>query len=321
MKLLVNVIHAALLAGGVLVTTLLASCGGGQQVQAFAPGRLLVFGDETSVIEDVNNDAEGRKYTVNALKTDNVTLDCTSNPIWIQHLSLSFSLVLPQCNPTAVADPASRIYAHAGDKVADVAAQIDSHLQVDTFLDTDLVTVLAGANDILEQYVLYDGSNADPLKAAVQAAGTALAAQVNRIALAGGKVLVSTVPDLGLSPFAIAEDSTNAGRSALLTALTAAFNERLRANIKNNGHLIGLLLADETVQALVKSPSVYGLINVTTAECDPALAPSVELCTTLTLVTDGTATNYLWADDRHLSPAGHKFLGQAAVSRATRNPF
>jgi lysophospholipase L1-like esterase len=321
MKLLENVIRASLLAGGMLVSALLVSCGGGDLVEKFAPTRLLVFGDETSVIEDDNNDANGRKYTVNALATDNVTLDCSSNPIWIQYVSASFSLVLPECNPTGVADPKSRIYANAGDNVADVTAQIDSHLLADTFSGTDLVTVLAGANDILEQYALYDGSNAATLTAAVEAAGKALAAQVNRIAAAGGKVLVATVPDLGLSAFAITENTANAGRAALLSGLTSAFNVQVRAGIVNNGRKIGLLLADEQVQLLSKFPGTYGLVNVTTAVCDPAKAASVQVCTSQTLVTDGSAATFLWADGTHLSPGGHKSLGQAAASRATNNPF
>jgi len=322
MKLLVNVIRAALLTGAVLASTLLVSCGGGDRVEEFAPTRLLVFGDETSVIEDVNNDANGRKYTVNALKTDNVTLDCAANPIWIQYLSGTFGLTLAECNPTAVPDPKSRIYAHAGDTVADVTAQIDAHLPApDTFSGTDLVTLLAGAHDILAQYALYDGSNEDVLTAAVQAAGQVLAGQVNRIAEAGGKVLVSTVPDLGLSPFAIAEDTANAGRAALLSRLTQAFNVELRAKIINNGRKIGLLVADELVQQLAKFPTFYGLVNVTTPVCDPAKAASVEACTTQTLVTDGNAATYLWADGTHLSLGGHNSLGQSAATRAVNNPF
>ena len=45
--------------------TLLASCGGGTQLVPFDAQRVLVFGDETSVITAV-----GKKYTVNALLAD-----------------------------------------------------------------------------------------------------------------------------------------------------------------------------------------------------------------------------------------------------------
>lgn len=322
MKLLENVkrIGRRAAAAG-FAAALLASCGGGDRVEDFEPTRLLVFGDETSVIDDSVTGANGRKYTVNALAADNTTLDCAANRIWIQYLASSFGLVLPQCNPSASPDPKSRIYAQAGDTVADVVAQIDTHLLTDTFVGTDLVTVLVGANDILAQYALYDGSNEAAVTLVLQAAGSALAGQVNRIANAGGKVLIATVTDLGLTPFAIAEDSTNAGRAALLSRLTLAFNERVRAGIENNGRKIGLLLADEQVQTLVKFPSNHGLANVTVGVCDPAKAATLELCTTQTLVTDGNANTYLWADATHLSPRGHTSLGQAAVTRATNNPF
>jgi outer membrane lipase/esterase len=321
MKLLVNVIRVGLRAAGVLGAALLVSCGGGDRVEDFKPTRLLVFGDETSVIDDSASEGKGRKYTVNALEADNVTLLCESNAIWIQYLVAAFTLPLRECNPGAVSDPKSRIYAEAGDKVADVVAQVDTHLLADTFSGTDLVTVLAGANDILEQYALYDGTNEALLTQTVQAAGSALAGQVNRIANAGGKVLIATVPDMGLTPFAVTENLANAGRAELLTRLTAAFNERVRAGIQNDGRKIGLLLVDEQVQTLVKFPSLYSLANVTTAVCDPVKAPTVDQCTQQTLVTDGSSSTYLWADATHLSPAGHRSVGQAATTRATNNPF
>ena len=34
-----------------------------------------------------------------------------------------------------------------------------------------------------------------------------------------------------------------------------------------------------------------------------------------------TGTNYLWADDRRVSPQAHTYIGTQAVSRAQNNPF
>lgn len=321
MNLLSPLIRTTSLAVALFASALLASCGGGDRVATFSPSRLLVFGDENSVIDDVNDDANGRKYTINALKTDNVALDCASNAIWTQYLVATYSqLVLKECNPTT-ADAKSLTYAEVGGTVADVVAQIDSHLLADTFTGTDLVTVLAGQNDILAQYALYDGSNEDTLLAALASAGTALAAQVNRVANAGGKVLIATVPDLGLSPFAVTEEASNAGRAALLTKLTDEFNVALRSNIINDGRMIGLVNGYDITQTLFKFPSIYGLTNVTAAACDITKAAAVELCTTQTLVTGATSSTYLWADATHLSPAGQRRLGEAAVGRATNNPF
>jgi outer membrane lipase/esterase len=321
MNLLANLDRATRLALGALTLSLVAACGGGSRVEPFSPTRMLSFGDESSVVLDSNNDANGRKYTINALKADNVTLDCSANAIWVQYVAATFSFALPQCNPNGVANPASRIYAAAGAKAADLGVQVDTHLLSDTFFGTDVVTVLVGANDVLAQYAQYDGSNEAALTAALQAAGNAAAAQVNRIATLGGKVIVATAPDMGLTPFAIAEENASAGRAALLTRLTAAFNDALRGTIINDGRMIGLVLADEVIQTAVKFPSLYSMVNLTAVACDTTKAATVLDCSSQTLVTDAAAGTWLWADATHLSPAGHRFIGQLAQTRAVNNPF
>ena len=315
----------AALCVGLLASAMLASCGGGTQVERFAPTRVVAFGDESSVIN-----VDGSKWTVNGVVDATASppgaIDCKTNPIWVQYLAVAYGLVFPQCNPDAVVAPVSRIYAAPNAKVADIAAQIDLSIAASAFAAKDLVTVLAGANDILAEYAKFPGVDAATLQANLFGAGGALAVQVNRIADAGGKVLISTVPDMGLTPYAIAEHAANTDtdRAALLTSLTERFNAGLRTKIENDGRKIGLLLTDELVQAIVKSPSASGgFVNVTSAACSVAL-PS---CTTLTLVTDPITTllasgdTWLWADDRHLSAGGQKGLGGLAATRAVSNPF
>jgi len=323
MKLLVNGPRRAVLVLLLGSAALLASCGGGTQVEPFQPTRVLAFGDENSVIT-----AQGRKYTVNGLKTDAngvKTVDCDINALWVQRLASGFGLLFPDCNPNAVADLRSRIYAQAGTKVADLAAQVDQHLATDTFSGKDLVTLLTGQNDVLDQYAQYPGVPKAQLLSNVYEAGLALARQVSRIADAGGKVLVSTVPDLAYSPFAIAEntDTGDSTRGALLGELVAKFNEGLRVGIaKESGEEVAIMLTDELVQAMAKFPVSYGaMTNVIAAVCDKALAATVDLCTTDTLVIGGEALKYLWADDRHLSPNGHLYLGNLAATRSRANPF
>ena len=301
----------------------LASCGGGQQVVKFAPTRLIAFGDEASVIEDINNNANGRKHTVNALKADLVTLDCKSNPIWIQLLSSAYAITFAQCNPDAVASPGGIIRAAPLATVADVVTQIDAQVVSTGFSGTDLVTVLAGTNDIVARYKQYPALSADDAVAAVEQAGSALADQVNRIGKLGGKVVVATVPDVGLTPYALAEKAahTDTDRAALLTRLTARFNAKLRLGLINDGRMIGLIFADELIQAMVKNPATFSLLNVIDAVCDPVKAPQVSACTTQTLVTAGSAAAYLWADALRLSPVGQGNLGGLAITRARGNPF
>ena len=332
MKLLVNGTRCAALSLALGAAALLASCGGGDPVVRFQPTRVLAFGDEYSVITSA-----GRKYTVNALLTDAngvKTINCDGNALWIQRLAADFGLVFPQCNPAGVVNPRSRIYAEAGDdvrkiKVADLAAQITLHLQTDSFSATDLVTMFAGQNDVLEQYALYDlapgVAGAGAALATARERGLALAAQVSLVADRGGKVLVTTVPDLAYSPFALAENARtgDSTRGALLGELVAKFNEGLRLGLaKETGAEVALMKADELVQGMAKFPTNYGgMTNVIAPVCDKALAVTVDLCTTDTLVTGGDANRYLWADDTHLSPNGHIYLGSLAITQARKNPF
>lgn len=311
---------------------LLASCGGGELVSEFRPQRIVAFGDQSSVITQQGAidpptqqpyAASGLKFTVNALDATSGALLCQSNPNWVQYLAQSFGLPFPQCNPDNAAAP-SVDHAANGAKVADLVTQIDAHLAGDSFGNGDLVTVLVGANDILEQYALYPAQGEAALIAELEQRGTQLAQQVVRIGAAGGKVLVTTVTNQGTTPFGIAERAAHDAsddRAALLGRLTARFNARLRVGLLNaSGRDIGLVLGDEVVQTYINFPELGPFTNVTEAACATALPD----CTTATLVDGARSTNgatYLWADGHELGAAGHRVLGNAADIRARNNPF
>jgi outer membrane lipase/esterase len=326
-------VRAALTATGAVVSLLmLASCGGGEQVERFAPTRLVSFGDENSLIVDVNSDHNGAKYTINALKDPTTTggavvLNCAGNPVWNQYLGQFYGLVFPECNPSAVATTnrnLSAVGALASGASGSVQSQIDTFVSADQFNGKTLVTVMAGQNDVLAQYAAFKAGTIteDQARANVEQAGTDLAAQVNRIATLGGKVLISTSPDQGITPFAFAEEAAFAGRAATLTMLSSRFNAKLRIGLINDGTRIGLVLADEGILTNIKSAATT-LTNVKDAACDTTKVTSTLQCTTSTLVTGaGTSGDaYLWADDRHLSAAGQRLVGNIATTRATGNPF
>jgi phospholipase/lecithinase/hemolysin len=297
--------------GAVLTGALLAACGGGSdRVEPFAPTRLLAFGDETSALT-----ADGHNWGVNGVNATTSAFDCTLNPNWVQLLALRFGMAFAQC-PTASLPLAATVQAEAGWKVADVATQVAG---VGALGAKDLVTILIGANDILEQYALYPTSDEATLSDELKARGAKVAGLVNRLADAGGRILVVTVPDLGLTPFAIAEKAARADtdRAALLTRLTTAFNKELRLNIVNDGSRIGLVLGDEMVQGIVKLPAGNGFVDVTQVVC--TTAPPA--CTSATLVTNGQSFTWLWADATRLSAGGHARLGATAEARARSNPF
>jgi len=298
------------LAAAVLAAALLG-CGGGEPIERFVARRLIVLGDEFSVLE-----AGGIKYSVNALT--NGVPDCAANPLWVQIVANAYGLMFANCpNPTG--NVTALNFAAAGAKVSDIPAQIDA---VGGFVEKDLVTLLAGANDIYEQYALV-AANAQTAQAAIGAAtnlGVSLAGQVNRIADSGGKVLISTLPDLGATPFALAPDAPP-GRAALLTQMTQAFNSKVLSNITNDGRRIGLLLTEDLFRSIVRTGGAGTGLNVKDAACDVTKAPVVTQCTTDKLVTGATAGAYLWADDRWFSFGGHAQLANLALVRALSNPF
>jgi hypothetical protein len=134
-------------------------------------------------------------------------------------------------------------------------------------------------------------------------------------------VLISTVYDLGQTPFGLNERDTHPDidRVVLLGDLTTAFNTAMRLALLDDGRLIGLVLADETVQQVVKFPTAFGYADITHAACRPEVASLS--CTANTLVPDATPTTWLWATGKFLSPGGQGRIAAIAITRARNNPF
>jgi outer membrane lipase/esterase len=307
---------------GAIALAALTACGGGtSQYEPFVAQRLISFGDESSaLIADPAKPGGGRKYSVNVIvTTDKVdSIDCLQQPIWVQAVANVYGFAFKECNPNKVADPKAATYAALGAKVADLEAQI---AQVGGFRDKDLVTVLLGANDVLAVYKPYESvAGAVPEEAMIaemRARGEQLANLVNTIVGLGAKVIIATVPDLGYSPYALAEDVLSPGRAALLSRMTTAFNEQLGVKIVLDGSLVGLVQGDQMIQSMARSPGSFGLSNNNDAVCK--VAPPD--CTTKTLIESGDAATYLWADATRLSYGGHAYLGTLAQGRAQNNPF
>lgn len=301
--------------GAAVVVAVLAACGGGtSQSVVFVPDQYIAFGDETSVILD-----DGRRYTVNPIKTLGGGIDCAAEPLWTQSVASQFGFVFRQCNPNAATEFKAVMRAAAGAKADDLKAQIDAQVAAGGFTSKTLVTVLIGANDVFELYERLGPQTEDQLITEARARGERIATQVNRIVQLGGRVVVSTVPDVGLSPFALKQKAafTDTDRAALISRLVAAINGRIRVNILNDGRFVGLVLGDEAVQTIVRVPSAFSVTNATAAACT---TPTPD-CTSQTLVETATSASWLWADDRRMAQSGHARLGSLAVGRAVGNPF
>jgi outer membrane lipase/esterase len=304
----------------VLGLAALSSCGSGEQVEPFNPTRILAFGDEQSMLVEPDGDPRnGDKFSVNFFNTATGKRECSGFPIWTQIVAASFNLTFRECNPNNVANPQGQVLATENATVADFAQQIDLFLQTGSFGPQDLVTVYVGLHDILAVYedgLANPGLGRDALRALVSARGTMLAQQINRIADADGRVLYTTIQDLGVAPLGRAN---NARDAALLTDLTNAFNLGVKITVKNDGRLIGLVTGDEISKIVGANAAVNGFNNVDTGVCNTGVA--LLDCTNQTLVTNGDANTFYWADDTRLSPGGHNRLGNAAVARARGNPF
>lgn len=302
----------------------LAACGGSDTQEPFRPNRVLAFGDELSYLE-----ADGRKYSINAFKITDATtnpptestteLDCTRNPIWIQTVATSFSLAFDRCLGTATT-ASGQVLAQPGQKVADLPAQIAA-VQGAALNDNDLALMLVGMHDILEIYGRYPNESAASLIEVARSRARVYGEAINALAQSGPAVVVLTVPDLGLTPFARAQNTSSgdSSRSTVLSQLTDAFNSRMSVTLINDGRLIGLIFADIETQNMFRFPASFALSNVLDAACQSTAA--LPDCRTNTLVTGATSTNYLWADDLRPGPAVQSRLGSLAEFRARNNPF
>ena len=321
---------AGLAAG--LMLALLSSCGGGtEQVEPFEPRRYLAFGDEMNVL--TKEPPQGRKYTVNALFSDGSGINCAATGssqslLWVQILANTFNFAFEECNPVPRAVTAFS-YAAPGAKAADFVLQLaEARVVHGAFGCNDLMSVLVGANDVID---LYETRYlADPTSDNANAIANELTARGRRLGLAiteltddnGPNIIVSTIPLMNLTPYARQQAVDRPGVNAVnvLKQFSNAFNTALRVNIPNDGSRWGLVELDAMIQAGVNNPGSYGLANVVNAVCDP-LTWNTPNCTTDTLVANGNANSWLWASDRWIGWQAHSRLGSFARTRARDNPF
>jgi hypothetical protein len=325
--------------GALLLAALLAACGGGtEQIEAFDPRRLLVLGDEMSVL--TKDGVPGRRYSVNAVQSDGVTLDCTSRPIWHQRVASSFGFGYEECNPNN-RPVAAKIYAAPGAKVADIPAQLEAARLVNgSFSNTDLFTLLVGTNDVVdvfENIYLADptGNGFSAGMRELRLRGVRLAAFVNELTRAdvgdvnGPKIIVSTIPRIDQTPYGRNQAAAypSLGVLNVLSQFSQAFNTAFRAGdsangfagIVNDGRFIGLVELDAIINFGFTDPRAYGLTNTLNPVCAVPLPDCYN--NTASLVSGGNANTWLWASDLWMGTEAHGQLGNFARSRARDNPF
>ncbi|TAK88735.1 MAG: hypothetical protein EPO09_17755 [Aquabacterium sp.] len=260
-------------------------------------------------------------------RTYNVTYACSTSRLWNQVVAHSFGKGFESA--CALDLDGAKTYAAQGAMVADLQTQVSAHRA--ELHDGVLVTIMIGQNDILDVYNSVVATPALDASAAstLGARGRNAAAIVQSVLNTGAKVVLALTPDLGESPMAAALDATGKAR---LKAYTSAFNDGLKfgmgSTAAQDGRHFALVESDLYTNPITRSASyVHGAAvcdmsatfkrpdgsNVLVADAD--YATRVQYCNANTLVTNGSVSTYMWADDTHFAPAGHAQIGSLAASR------
>ena len=359
---------------------MLVGCGGGSsdgnQTLRVSYSSLVSFGDSLSDVGtyQVGGVAAlgGGTYTVNSATTKNWTELLAAQmalpaPCPAQKGldgSASYGMSVPVVNTAAClnyAQGGSRVTnpvgpgnkllggsnATLGQLTVPIITQIQNHLAKvgGKFSGTEMVTVMAGANDVfiqlatvgatvsaaqtagaaaaadpsdavkVETAAAYAKAAAGAPQAAVVAMGTAgveLAAYVKSFILDKGasKVLVLNIPDIKSTPFGM---STDAATQGLIDLMVTTFNAQLKANLQDRQ---GVLLVDAYTASKdeTTNPAQYGISNATTPACildNPSKnALGSSLVCNSTNVIAGDVSKYIFADSVHPTPYGYQLIAQ-----------
>lgn len=206
-----------------------------------------------------------------------------------------------------------------------VSTQLAAHLTAvgGTYTGKELVTVLAGANDVFMELAFLGTAlgAASPAGAVsnMAAHGTALGDLVKSQVVAKGakRVLVINVPYVSGTPYARGLDVLQPGTNALIDQMVNAFNSALAASLNNVPEVrLGNIYAESLDQ--FNNPGNFGVSNRDSVACGPnALSnppgdPGTALVCTGVNVIAGDVSRYQYADNVHPTPYGHQLIAEFA---------
>lgn len=254
-------------------------------------------------------------------RTTTTFYNCATPSIWVQVVARAYGRGFQsQCPSDAYGNAVS--YAAYGAKSDDVVAQIAAHRG--ELGGGVLATIMAGQNDVLEQYALVQATPSYEAAAIaeLQARADRMAAAVKDAIGTGAKVMLALTPSLNESPKAF----SGSDDAALLSRLTVAYNDRLY--VRGLGNVSGRDLVgvnpDTFTNTSTRSTSyVYRtpLCNTAAVTLPDGTSPvpagkEVKYCNTNTLVSSGSTSTYMWADNTHFAPLGHGLIGSLGFNRA-----
>ena len=170
---------------------------------------------------------------------------------------------------------------------------------------------LAAAMAAANTYILGEKPR---LTGVISTAATELVELVkNRIIANGAQyVVVNNLPDVALTPSGRAVDAVTSG---LISAMTQAFNERLRTALADEKRVL-LVDAYQLSQEAAANPTAFGLTNVTETACDldsPMNPLKSSLICTASNLKEGDVSRYAYADDEHPTPYFYGVLTNRVV--------
>ncbi|HZX81582.1 MAG TPA: autotransporter domain-containing protein [Lysobacter sp.] len=248
----------------------------------------------------------------------------TTNPglIWAEYLADFYGTsVNPYYGANAtVQNPAGTNFAVGGARVATTSASAfgavpSLQTQVNAYLGANggradanaLYTVWGGANDLFA---------ATPATANAIVAG-AVAGEigiVKQLTAAGARyIVVPTLPDLGKTPASLAQSAAVQVQS---TALSVGYNNALFSGLSSAGLRVIPLDTFNLLNEVIANPAQFGLSNVSGTACNLALLGGAGslACNPNTYVNPNAPDTYLFADGVHPSLAGHRIMGDYALS-------
>lgn len=301
----------------VIVFVLTLGFAGSASAQSFSD--VVVFGDSLS--------DSGNAALANGLPAGN-SFTTNPDPVWAEIVAEAFGA----SGSNSLAGGPN--YAFAGacvnpatpctqDVVPTVTEQIGMHLSArGGSLDPGALYALwGGANDVADSAV-NDTPNA---LGHVLAAADATVAQVRRLREAGARiVVVSNVPDISLTPYAV-----NLGPlvQGALGALSGEYNRKLDAGIREGEDGVVPVNLHTLVREIAADPGAYGFTSVTGTACG---APNASSAISILCGPEGTPSpvtyapgagqTHLFADRSHPSGAGQAMMA-AMVTSALAAPL
>ncbi|PWF48454.1 SGNH/GDSL hydrolase family protein, partial [Massilia glaciei] len=159
----------------------------------------------------------------------------------------------------------------------------------------------------------YAAANGPLAVAAMATAGAELGALVRAQIVAKGatRVVVNALPDLSVSPSALAQPAATQG---LIRTMIEAFNNALRTAVAGEAKVLYVNLhAVSRDQAA--NPAPYGLTNTTTPACAPNPLGATALVCNVNNLRAGDVSRHMFADDVHPTPFEHMLIARFVAAK------